>query len=257
MDRRVGLCEIRKQASDPVRRDADAQIPDRDAHRCADRAALDAARRDDNVTGLSEFHRIAGEVEDDLANAARIADQRLRQFGVDVDAEPDPLLHSALGNNTLGIVDDGFDRERHRFEFQLTGVELRKIEDVVQDGQQPVARLLDGFGRTALVVVEVQFKQAAGEPKHGVHRRADLVTHHREEFGARARSRFGDVTRRRQCSLVLLALGDVGVGAHEPAVRERHRADLEHGPVTPPPFVERGYIVSVAGPQTFDKAGRQ
>ena len=109
----------------------------------------------------------------------------------------------------------------------------------------------------ALVVVEVGFEQAAGQAEHGVHRRADLVAHHREEFGARARGRFGDVARLRQRGLVLLALGDVGIGAHEPAVRQRRRADLEHGPVAPPPFIDRRDVASVAVLQTFDKAGRQ
>jgi len=81
MDRGVRLDEIREQAVDPVGRDADAGILDGDAQRCAGRIALDAMRRDDDIAGRRELDGIAREVEQDLTDAARIADQCLGQMG--------------------------------------------------------------------------------------------------------------------------------------------------------------------------------
>ena len=66
-------------------------------------------------------------------------------------------------------------------ELDLAGLDLREIEDVVDDRQQRIARCADRLGVVALLVIERRVEQQAAHPDDRVHRRADLVAHRGEE----------------------------------------------------------------------------
>ena len=75
--------------------------------------------------------------------------------------------------------------ERMRLDVHPAGLDLREVEDVVDDRQQRVAGVADGRGEVALLVVERRVEQQAAHADHGVHRRADLVAHRRQERALR------------------------------------------------------------------------
>ena len=77
-------------------------------------------------------------------------------------------------------------------EAQLAGLDLREVENVVDDGEQRVGRALDGRGEAALARIELGIEQQLGHAEHAVHRRADLVRHAREEFALGAARGLGD-----------------------------------------------------------------
>ena len=74
-------------------------------------------------------------------------------------------------------------REAERLvdEVDLAGLDLREVEDVVDDRQQRVARRADRVGVVALLGVELRLGEQAAHADDRVHRRADLVAHRGQE----------------------------------------------------------------------------
>ena len=75
----------------------------------------------------------------------------------------------------------GGEGERLVLELDLAGLDLREVEDVVDDREQGVARRPDGLGVVALLLVERGVEQQPAHPDDRVHRRADLVAHRGQE----------------------------------------------------------------------------
>ncbi len=76
--------------------------------------------------------------------------------------------------------------ERGRIELavverELAGLDARDVEAVVDEPEQELARLMDRLRVAALALVERGRKQELAHAEHAGHRRADLVTHRREE----------------------------------------------------------------------------
>jgi hypothetical protein len=72
--------------------------------------------------------------------------------------------------------------ELHLLEFQLARVDLRKVEDVVDDREQPFGGILGHLHVLALDVGELGIEDELGHPHDGGERGADLVAHVREEL---------------------------------------------------------------------------
>ena len=70
----------------------------------------------------------------------------------------------------------------NNFELELSCLDLGKIENIVDYGQQGLAAAADRLGKIALNVVEFRIEQEAGHTDHAVHRRADLMAHVRQKF---------------------------------------------------------------------------
>ncbi len=114
------------------------------------------------------------------------------QVRVDVEQQLDALLVRALREQIDDFLDHLADVEVLGFEAQLAGLDLREVENVVDDGEQRVGRALDGGREAALARIELRIEQQLGHAQHAVHRRADLVRHAREEFALGAAGRLGD-----------------------------------------------------------------
>jgi hypothetical protein len=77
-------------------------------------------------------------------------------------------------------------------EVELAGLDLREVEDVVDDAEQAVGRALDEGEVFALLVVQRGVEGEVGHAEDGVHRRADLVAHVGQEVALRAAGGLGD-----------------------------------------------------------------
>ena len=79
---------------------------------------------------------------------------------------------------------DGLDGiEGEDLELHLAGLDLREVEDVVDDGEQALSGAGDDVGEAALTGRQLAGGQQFGHDQHAVHRRADLVAHRRQEVG--------------------------------------------------------------------------
>ena len=67
-------------------------------------------------------------------------------------------------------------------QLELAGLDLREIEDVVDDLQQSLGRARDGLRQPPLARRQLRSLQELRHSHHAVHRRADFVAHAREEF---------------------------------------------------------------------------
>jgi len=80
-------------------------------------------------------------------------------------------------------------------DFQPIGVELGKIQHVVEDAQQVIGGFAQRRDDLLLIWSEVAADQQIGQADDAVHRRADLMAHHGEELRAGAGSRLRRVAR--------------------------------------------------------------
>ena len=103
--------------------------------------------------------------------------------------------------------------EVHEFERQLAGLDLRKIENVVDDGQQRLTRSPDSFRMLTLLGGKRRVEQ---QPRHAddpVHRCPDFVAHGGEKFGFRPCGGLRGIFSGDEIPFHPLAFGDVTAGA--------------------------------------------
>ena len=174
-----------------------------------------AGHIDEDVARIGEFDSVAEQVGDDLADAADIADHQIVQMRRDPHDEFEILFLGAGGNQRRDVLDRLGEIERGRVEHELAGVDLGEVENVVDDGQQRIARFHDDVGECLLLRVEFGFGEEFGHAEHAVHRRADLVAHIGQEFRLGAIGEHGAALRFLKLALALLEFGDVGAGADE------------------------------------------
>ena len=77
--------------------------------------------------------------------------------------------------------DDLVEPEVGGFDVELAGLDLGEVEDVVDDRQQRRAGVVDLADVVALLGGERRLEGEVRQADDGVHRRADLVAHVREE----------------------------------------------------------------------------
>ncbi len=107
----------------------------------------------------------------------------------------------------------------------MARLDLREIEDVVEDVQQRFRRVLDRGNHLALAVVQARAFEDVEQADHAVHRRAYLVADRGEEVALGLRGRLGLVACMGQPARRQFLRGDVHpvtVPAHA-AIRRRER----------------------------------
>ena len=103
-------------------------------------AALDARDRHphDHFALRRELDGVAEEVEEDLAQPAGIAEQRVRNVGGDVDRELDALFARAQREHLRGVADGLAQLEGRMLEVQPVRLDLGEVEDVVDRGRAAI-----------------------------------------------------------------------------------------------------------------------
>jgi hypothetical protein len=98
-----------------------------------------AGDAEDDFALFGEFHRIAQQIVQHLAQAGRVADDAVWQVR-GIWQMTSRLRSSALRARVGGLADQVAQREGQRFEHHLAGIDLGEVEDVVDDGQQRIGR---------------------------------------------------------------------------------------------------------------------
>ena len=249
----VHLREFGEQAVLQLLWNADARVDDLELDPCPSARGVEEGDQKRNAALLGEFHGVAREVEEDLAQAARVAAQAVRHLGCNVAADLDALRLGARRQQ----VDDAFDQatqlEVQAVDLELARLHLREVEDVVDDGDQRLARFPRGLGVIELLAVELGVEQEIDHAEHAVHRRADLVAHGGEELGLRLAGELGLLLRGAELDLALLVVRDVDAGLDPPGVLEDGLARLDPAPVLEPEVVRR-LGLEAAGEALLDPA---
>ena len=145
-----------------------------------------ASTRTIDLALLGELDRVREQVEQHLPQPRRVADDR-RPARSSSTRQPSstPFSDGARRDDVERALDALAQVERLALELEPAGLDLREVEDVVDDVEQRVAARADDLGELALLRRQLGAEQQAGHADHGVHRRPDLVAHRREEGALR------------------------------------------------------------------------
>ena len=114
-----------------------------------------------------------------------------------------------LGEEVDGSLDGGLHVEVQFLEVQLAGLDLGEVQDVVDDGQERVARGADRLDVLALFLRDARVQEQARHADDPVHGGADLVAHVRQELALERGGAQGRVAGLGEFFLNALPLGDL------------------------------------------------
>ena len=152
----------------------------------------------------------------------------------DIGGELDLLVVGARRHDAHGVVEEAAEPDLLEVEADAAGLDLRHVEDVVDDVEQVLAALVDVLAVVAVLVAADRAEHLRlhdlGEADDGVERRAQLVAHIGEEARLRLVGLFGaglllGVFLRQVGELLGLTLeralrgAQVGDGLHQPLLR--------------------------------------
>ena len=206
----VGLGEGIEQLVDLLLGDADAGVDDRELQAAAIVPVFQRHHLQDDMAVVGELDGVADQVHQDLAQAAGIAVYALRAVGGEIEHQLHLLVDGRGHQQVADLVGGDLKIEIQRLQLEPAGLDLGEVEDVVDDGQQGLAGLVDGGHIVGLLGIQRRLAQQLGHAQHAVHRGADLVAHGGEEFRLGAGGGLGLLLGLEQGLLDQLLLGDVG-----------------------------------------------
>ena len=178
----VGLGKGVEQVAHRLGVHADASVADREMHfapfvtqRYGPGLQMDGAL-------LGELHGVSEQICQNLTNSQRIPEKPARQLLRRLAHEPQPLLLCAGLEHLGDLGEQGREIERNGLKLQLAGLDLGKVEDVVDQGQQGIAAVPNDAGVFALLLIKRGAHQEIGHAQDGVQGRADLVAHVGQEL---------------------------------------------------------------------------
>ena len=179
--RAVGLLERLEYAPLGFWRNADTGIDHLDPDQAGRLAILDGPGLQRNRARFGELDGIGGVIQQGLAQALGIAKQALRQrIGFNADAQA--LGAGPLLDHRSHPLDDFLDRQGRRLQFQLPGFEFGEIENIVDQPQQLLARLIDVLHPLELVRRQRIVPEQVGHADNGIERRPQFVADVRQEL---------------------------------------------------------------------------
>ena len=186
---------------------------------------LDPAHHQPHFAAVREFHGIAAEIEQHLRQTLSITHDSAGQCRLRIDDEANVLVARLHAEQRVDLGQETAQLERAWSQLELFGLDLREVEDVVDDPQQRLAAAGENVEQLFLFGIRQLATQQVRDTQHAIHGCADLVAHHGEEARLGAVGRLGG----RGVALRLGArpahLGDDGRGEQAQAVRNRAHPD--------------------------------
>src|SRR5688572_30801862 len=99
--------------------------------------------------------------------------------------------------------------------MKLARLNLRKVQDLIDDRQQGLGGLLHGIEQTPLIGVERRFEREGRHADDAIHGRADFMAHVRQKLTLGLRSRLSNVFRALELGFAELSLRDVRAGPYK------------------------------------------
>ena len=207
----VRLRKRLEQASLGVRRDANARV--RDAMRSSVVSAVTSSSVVRTTTSPCEvnFTALPTRLVRIWRSRPGSPATRVATSGWITHASSSPLPAARLGQHFQHVLDRRAQVEVDHLQVHLARLDLREIEDVIDDGQQRLPGSPDGLGILLLDGGERCVQQQSRHADDAVHGRADLVTHRGQKVRLGAARRLRRVLGLLQGDLRLLALGDLAL----------------------------------------------
>ncbi|KAG1322800.1 hypothetical protein G6F63_013241 [Rhizopus arrhizus] len=138
---------------------------------------------------LGELQRVAGKIEQDLAQAQAIS----KQPGLQRRIEFDPQMQAPAGRNRHQqlLHCPQHRRQIGRPQLQWRRLQALAVQHIVEDLPQHPRRIAHRGKHLLLARIQVAVGQPIQHPQQGAHRRTDLVAHRRQEVGLGQRHLLG------------------------------------------------------------------
>ncbi len=184
--RTVGLGKLLEHRLDLVGRDADAGVGNVDDDGTTG-DGVDRPHDDADRALLGELDRITNQVVEYLLDAERVAEIEIAELGIVIEAQLQALFAGAHLHQFDNIGHDLDQVEFDGFDVDDALVDLGEVEQIIDQGQQPVGALPQ-HGDALLVARAQDVGQAENmrQADNGVHRGAQFVAHIGHEFVAAA-----------------------------------------------------------------------
>ena len=209
-----GALEGAADAIEAVQRDADAGVGHRQPQRHLVAVARAQLGAEHDHAAVGELQRVAEQVDEHLLDAQRVAAQARRQRRVDRGIDADRLVLAQRRGQAQHARGERRQVQRQvGLDLQPAGFEARQVEQVVDDAQHQLRRLLDVLEVVALGGGRLLGARQAGEADDGMERRAQLVADAGDELVARTQA--GGRLRRRQRKHQALPAVWAGAAAHQ------------------------------------------
>ena len=138
-----------------------------------------------------ELQRVLDQIDHHLTQPPRIAQQPLRNFVGDADAEPQAFFRGSHRVRSGGPFHKFPEIERLLVQLHPSRFDLGEIQEVVQQPQQRLGRIAGHAQALLLLRFQLGTLQQFDHPQDAVHRSPDLVTHVGQEFALRRIGLFG------------------------------------------------------------------
>ena len=138
--------------------------------------------RDFNRAGLREFEGVSGEVRQHLAQADGISGNHTWDIGRDGRIHFDALTAGRVAERGDRLFETSGGGEILRVKLELSGLDLGNVEDVVQQPEERLRRVVARFEEAALLLAQRGRQGEMNHAQHAVHGRTDLVAHIGEKF---------------------------------------------------------------------------
>src|SRR5215471_550468 len=204
--RRRSVCLLKRleHARLLVLGNADAGIGDGECQDHVVVVPLLGADLDDDLARVRKLDRVADQIDNHLPQPAGVANQMIGNIRLDVAGNLQAFGVATKSQGLDAIAEVVAQNEGDFLEIQFLRLDLREVEDVVDEAQESATRGFDRLQIAALLGAQVGVQGKLGHPDDSVHRRANLVAHVRQEFalGAVGPGRLG---------LGTFALGDLAL----------------------------------------------
>ena len=182
--RAIGLREVLEDLGQSLGGDADAGVLDADLEVRLPFGAGEEVHAHRHFALVGELHRIAHQVRHHLAKAEGVSAQPPGGMVLrELHRQREALGCSGLVEHGRRLLHDIHQVEVDRLQFQVPGLDFRKVQDVVEDAQQVLPRLLQHLGPGALLRVQRTADEQVVHAQNAVHGRADLMAHRGQELG--------------------------------------------------------------------------
>src|SRR5215467_59028 len=136
---------------------------------------------------------INDKVDDDLSETNRIAEDASRQIALNVASHFEFFLVSTWGKQAHRVFEGVTKIELSLVEFELSRLDFRKIEQVIDQREQGIRGILDRAQVFALLAGERSAQRKLGHSHNRVHGCANLVAHVGKELALRFGRFFRDL----------------------------------------------------------------
>ena len=132
--------------------------------------------------GRSELHRVIDQVEQHLAHTVGISQQVIRRRGIHCRRQCQPFVAGHEFESVMRFRNTLPQRKGNRVQLHASGLDLREIQDVIQQPQQRVGGRFGDPQMFALFIVQMSTQHQTHHAQHTVHRRSDFMTHVRQKL---------------------------------------------------------------------------